>query len=318
MAIGEYEGETPGRRKMPMETAEILHQFERATGKFAREAVEAAVVRKEEITPELLRILEETVDRAVQLDAEGDYMAHLYAMFLLAQFRENKAYSLVVRFASLPGELLYSLCGDFITENLGQVLASVCGGELVGIQSLIENEATDEWVRGAALSSLVTLVAAGQKSRDEIVSYFAALFRGKLVRKWSHVWDTLISYSSDLYSEELLDDIKQAYQDGLVDPGFIDLDDVKRDMAMGKDRILARSADNPHRRLVDDTVAEMGWWACFREGSRNGANSPTRISARRQPKPGATSQIIRAEPKIGRNERCPCGSGKKFKKCCGA
>jgi hypothetical protein len=40
-----------------------------------------------------------------------------------------------------------------------------------GIQSLIENEGADEWVRGAALSGLVTLVA-GQKSRDEIVSYF--------------------------------------------------------------------------------------------------------------------------------------------------
>jgi len=24
----------------------------------------------------------------------------------------------------------------------------------------------------------------------------------------------------------------------------------------------------------------------------------------------------RAEKKIGRNEPCPCGSGKKFKKCC--
>jgi uncharacterized protein len=28
--------------------------------------------------------------------------------------------------------------------------------------------------------------------------------------------------------------------------------------------------------------------------------------------------IQRAEPKIGRNDPCPCGSGKKFKKCCGA
>jgi len=26
--------------------------------------------------------------------------------------------------------------------------------------------------------------------------------------------------------------------------------------------------------------------------------------------------IIRTSPKFGRNERCPCGSGKKFKKCC--
>ena len=26
---------------------------------------------------------------------------------------------------------------------------------------------------------------------------------------------------------------------------------------------------------------------------------------------------IRTEPKVGRNEPCPCGSGKKYKKCCG-
>jgi hypothetical protein len=76
-----------------METAEILHEFERATGKFARAAVEAAMVRREEVTPELLRVMEETVDRAAQIDAEGDYMAHLYAMFLLAQFRETRATS---------------------------------------------------------------------------------------------------------------------------------------------------------------------------------------------------------------------------------
>ena len=29
-----------------------------------------------------------------------------------------------------------------------------------------------------------------------------------------------------------------------------------------------------------------------------------------------TGTLRRAEPKIGRNDPCPCGSGKKFKKCC--
>lgn len=28
-------------------------------------------------------------------------------------------------------------------------------------------------------------------------------------------------------------------------------------------------------------------------------------------------QVVRAVPKTGRNDPCPCGSGKKFKKCCG-
>jgi preprotein translocase subunit SecA len=29
------------------------------------------------------------------------------------------------------------------------------------------------------------------------------------------------------------------------------------------------------------------------------------------------SQVKREAPKVGRNDPCPCGSGKKYKKCCG-
>ncbi len=31
-----------------------------------------------------------------------------------------------------------------------------------------------------------------------------------------------------------------------------------------------------------------------------------------------TETVVRASPKVGRNDPCPCGSGKKYKKCCGA
>jgi len=291
-----------------METAAILSRLERATGKFPRGAVEAAVARREEITPELLRILADTVDRAYELEADSGYMAHLYALFLLAQFRETRAYPLAVRFASLPGGPLDALCGDFLTEDLGRVLASVSGGEMEGIQSVIENEDADQWARGAALSSLVTLVASGQRSRDEIVSYFADLFRGKLNRESSHVWDALVSSACDLYPQELLDDIKKAFEDELVDPAFIAPDDVEDELARGRDRVLAALAGNPHLQLVEDVVAEMQWWACFRE--RRTAR-PKRLA------PAAIAPIRRAEPKTGRNEPCPCGSGKKYKKCCG-
>jgi preprotein translocase subunit SecA len=33
---------------------------------------------------------------------------------------------------------------------------------------------------------------------------------------------------------------------------------------------------------------------------------------------GKVKTITRDQPKVGRNELCPCGSGKKYKKCCGA
>ena len=38
----------------------------------------------------------------------------------------------------------------------------------------------------------------------------------------------------------------------------------------------------------------------------------------REKKVVRTSQPIRVENKVGRNDPCPCGSGKKYKKCCGA
>ncbi len=34
--------------------------------------------------------------------------------------------------------------------------------------------------------------------------------------------------------------------------------------------------------------------------------------------PELQQTVVRKTPKVGRNAPCPCGSGKKFKKCCGA
>jgi preprotein translocase subunit SecA len=45
------------------------------------------------------------------------------------------------------------------------------------------------------------------------------------------------------------------------------------------------------------------------------------ISPRREyeppPPPPVKTVPVRTTPKIGRNEPCPCRSGKKFKRCCG-
>jgi len=45
------------------------------------------------------------------------------------------------------------------------------------------------------------------------------------------------------------------------------------------------------------------------------ANSDLRFFKRMEVSP-TEKQLARKPPKVGRNEPCPCGSGKKFKKCC--
>ena len=42
------------------------------------------------------------------------------------------------------------------------------------------------------------------------------------------------------------------------------------------------------------------------------AAQPSRI-----PETEPTTPFVRGERKVGRNEPCPCGSGKKYKQCCG-
>ncbi|MXY57446.1 MAG: preprotein translocase subunit SecA [Gammaproteobacteria bacterium] len=51
------------------------------------------------------------------------------------------------------------------------------------------------------------------------------------------------------------------------------------------------------------------------DGLRDNGASPQRRRAQGQP--ARVETFVRSERKIGRNELCPCGSGKKYKRCCG-
>jgi preprotein translocase subunit SecA len=50
------------------------------------------------------------------------------------------------------------------------------------------------------------------------------------------------------------------------------------------------------------------------------AGAAAGAGGRRQlpPVPQKPSTVVREGDKVGRNDPCPCGSGKKYKKCCGA
>jgi preprotein translocase subunit SecA len=52
-----------------------------------------------------------------------------------------------------------------------------------------------------------------------------------------------------------------------------------------------------------------------RRGAAAGAPAP---GAPPLPPPDLSGTFVRSERKVGRNERCPCGSGKKYKHCHGA
>ena len=297
-----------------MDINDILAELERNRGYFPEEAVAAAIERKEEMTPHLLRAIEEAVEHPEEVAGDGDRFLHLYAMYILARFREHRAYPLIIRMCRLPRDTLNDLIGDTITEGLPRILASVCAGETSSIKAIIEDPSLDEFVRGSALCSLSILVHEGNLARSDVVDYFAELFRGRLEKEHSHVWDVLASEAVDLYAQTLVDDIHSAYEEELLWPGFMHPGEVDDIFAMSEEMVLARSKQHC-RGLIDDVASELRWWACFEPEQSDRMEAGEQIQMPTGPCVPGT--VVRKAPKIGRNEPCPCGSGKKYKKCCG-
>jgi hypothetical protein len=295
-----------------MNLKEILSHLERNEGYFPRAAVQEAIDHRVEIVPALLGVLED-VARDLNPYVGGGRFIHIYAMYLLAQFREGRACPLLVQIFSTPGELPMDLAGDVVTEDLGRILASVSDGDVGGMTSLVENEQANGYVRSAAMKGLLTLVACGQRSRDEVMAYFKSLFQ-KFDRKPSHAWTALVRSCTELFPEEVVGEIRQAYEDELAEPFFIGWEDVEEALARGKETVSGELKGGYS--LIADVADELGWWACFGEDSSNIGRRKARLSL---PKfdLGTQKPIRRAQPKVGRNDPCPCGSGKKFKKCCG-
>ena len=290
---------------------EILDKLTYFSRPFPREAVEQAVVQREAITPELLRILEEcTAD--IARTADQDYYAHTYAFFLLAQFREPRAYKVFVDFVSLDAESVDLALGETITEDLCRLLASVCGGDTSLIQGIIENPDLNEYVRSATLQTYLVLVAEGTISRSKAIEEYRSFFHGKLESEQSLVWSSLVDCACDLHPGELHAEIRQAYDDGLVDTGYIGMRKVERSLGQTVDGVMAQLRKDPRNTFISDTVSDMSGWYSFQD------DPPVREPKLPKPELGWQPATIRTGPKIGRNEPCPCGSGKKYKKCCGA
>ena len=309
---------------MVLSVPEILEELRELRGYFPVEAVEAAVERRDEMVPELLRILDDAADRPEELLARPAEMAPIYALYLLAQFREPAAYPRTVRLFRLPDEAGVELTGEVATGDLDRMLATLNFGDLQPIYDLIEDPGISDWVRGAGLDALKEMVVLGQLSREAAIGYLGELFGGKLERNNSTVWSCLVSVATDLHATELTSQIRGAFEDGLVDRYIVTREEVEKELAEPRSVVLGRT----RRRCkgpIDDVVEEMSWWACFnepgpQEGSGTHGAPPLAIQEPGRETGGwrPTEPVRRKEPKVGRNEPCPCGSGKKYKRCCGS
>jgi hypothetical protein len=287
-------------------------QIEYFSQPYPEAAIEFANAHRAEVTPYLVESVARVADHP-ENGADPDYVLHLYAMHLLASWRETAAYAPLVRLGHHSEDVIEQLLGDTVTESYGRCLASVCDGNLAPLKALVEDSAAGHWARHAALEALMVRVLEGDASRDELVAYLIPLgeaeaARRRLPESKSQVFefiDAVIAVATDIGAVEMLDQIRLWFGEELNDPMIADLDWTERHLARTfeacRDEQLSRG-----KGYVQSVKREIGWWAGFAN------DTPTKT----KPVPQVIS--VRQGSKIGRNDACPCGSGKKYKKCCGA
>jgi preprotein translocase subunit SecA len=185
------------------------------------------------------------------------------------------------------------------------------------------------------------MVHAGELDRGRAIEFYRELFREIIRdaregrRREIEFCTALVEYACDLYPEELMEEIDEAIELGLVDPVWIGKADVRGALARGKEAVLREAASE--NRLITDAVEELEDWECFHEDvdeEEDEADEPSSdfdageddwpLPEARRPdeKPPflesvlQSATIVRDGPKVGRNDPCPCGSGKKYKRCC--
>ena len=285
---------------------------------FPYAAVAEAQASREEITPHLLEVITELASDPAQAIGTG-YMLHLYAICLLAEFRERRAYRPLIALATQTEEIAEDLFGDFITANLGRAIASVCDGDIQPIKDLAENDSVSVWVRGAAIDALALRFLESEPDARDVPQYLEALGNREAARlreqsadqRYTMFMSLIVLSCSEIGAAIALDSIRAWYADFLVDETMITLEEVEdaaqktfaecREGLMGREHGYVRSA-----------IGEMDHWACFDPNEDEGDDDLDYLDDDFQ------IPYVRAEPKIGRNGPCPCGSGKKYKKCCGA
>lgn len=263
----------------------------------------------------------QVVERVLQDPAgspEADQTVFSYALAFLVKWKDPHAFPLIIRWLSLPRESSAEIGGDTITEWGARMLASVCPGDLAPIKQLIEDRTAGEFGRGQAIKALAVLAAWGEQPVAEVADYFGWLLREGLEREvddeGNDVWDHLGQAVIDIEATEVFDGMRRLMEEGTVPFLFLEPNDLTEAANAPRGWRIAQFRKQNER--FQDVAKETEWWSCFsKDDALTTADEPWPEPELYQPETKGVPYV--APPKIGRNDPCPCGSGNKYKKCCG-
>jgi hypothetical protein len=208
--------------------------------------------------------------------------APVHAWRALAQLRAEEA---VVPLLSLLRRVDEEY-DDWVCKDLPCALAAIGPGAIAPLAQYLADSAHGQWARVASAKALGLLGMSHPEARAECVAKLRAQLE-RFDEQTECLNAFLISPLLDLRAVETAPVMGKAFASGSVDESVVgDWEDAQIELGLKTRREHARKP-TVLTKLADDL------------------------------RTAAAFAPLLAPPKTGRNDPCPCGSGKKFKKCCG-
>lgn len=302
-------------RKVPhMTPAEIMAALE-GVGPLPRDALVAAGQSREAMVPVFLDYIGKL--QTAKIDDLERMDAFVFIFFLLAEWRETRAFRPLAKLLRRDPEFLDALLGDSITEASARVMAGVFDGDLQPLFDILLDDTADSFLRGEMFDTLAIVALEHPGLRPRVSQFLVDFFDLTGTNTGEEVWWSWAECIAALGLSNLETAVRAVFDSGLITPDHSRLEDfterLQATLDAGRPDWFTEISSNT---LITDTIAELEPWYCF---------TPEYLAKKAEGRLNVLSSLMprSSDPfnsvitgKTGRNDPCPCGSGKKFKKCC--
>jgi hypothetical protein len=273
-------------------------------------AIAVCTARIEEAAPALRAILARAAD--------GDDLSEDEAMLLFRGLRifggvrDSQVCRPLLRLLRRPIDDIDYLLGDTVTISLARIVAGIFDGDVDALFGSIAERSLDGYIRGALLGAATFLAWGGRIDRDRMQQFLADFYALRLAEDDDYVWIGWLEAIALLGLRVLVPLVHSAWNEGRIPEGVLDRSDFDNDLADAE-----RAPDDAGRferadlGYINDALEALEW----SRGEEREADRKDQDHFRTDIV-SPTAPFINPMRNVGRNDPCPCGSGKKAKKCC--
>lgn len=271
---------------------------------------------KEEVIPLLMEEFRVYTDECKNdIFPENDIFA-IQSLIIFTEFGAEESLDLILSYLSLSYYILSYQLASFFVENTWEVIYRLCENRIEEVEKFVVNKEIDLVVRNCFFRALAYLTYIGKKSKESTVELFLKLMNDN--KEFIDLKYYLVCDMRSLQVKELEETIKKVEleyyrsntpREQLMEFEYINFEEYQKNIKP-LTRVVERYEQDEREYFeeldIDDDIIDFSTAHDFDKHWRSGDDFYD-----------MDYQEPRTSMKIGRNDLCPCGSGKKYKKCCG-